>query len=157
MLLSDRRFVVGGQSECFLRRHRRRKHCASVSFSEFFGGDDEPEVFGSAPEFHVDREQAAAEDVCERDVSVDRQRQRSWRDCASQATTFGIGSPHAVLSQPQLAGMLAISGGASDTAPLAPLWPAATTEWSFSMSLCKRSLRVTTRILAPTTPGKAQV
>jgi hypothetical protein len=211
--------------------------------SEFFGYDDEPEAFGSAPEFHVDREQAAAEDVCERDVlgvvgarpseltgeapgfltdadvlyacdrrlgergagglsllcgqlaaplavmqdrvrlrpqqrrsderllgkcpkagrgdarldrdvRVNRERQRPWRDCCSQATTFGIGSPHAVLSQPQLAGALAISAGSPVTAPLALPRAAVIDEWSFSTSLCRRSLRVTPQILAPATQGR---
>ena len=84
----------------------------------------------------------------DRDVGVDRERQRPWRDCCSQATTFGIGSPHAVLSQPQLAGALAISGGGPGVAPLALSCVTATVEWPFPKSLRRRSLSFIPRILA---------
>lgn len=112
--------------------------------SELFGYDDEPQMFGSAPEPHVEREQTTAEYLCERDV-LGGQFAAPWRDCASQATTFGIGSPHAVLSQPQFAGALAISGGSSAFA----VGPAPLRPWSFATSLRRRSLSFIPLILAP--------
>src|SRR5271166_5911353 len=178
----------------------RQRPPVAAGALQLLGRYDKPESLRAAPQTHVDREQAAPEDVCERDVfrvvglrptklvrkapglipdagvldagdrrtgehgagresllggqiaaplavmqdrvslrpherwsdesltsksfkagrcdarldseaGVNCERQRPWRDSSTHATTFGIGSPQAVCSQPQLAGTLAISGG----------------------------------------------
>ena len=93
------------------------------------------------------------------EAGVNCERQRPWRDSSTHATTFGIGSPQAVFSQPQLAGTLAISGGSCEgsaslsASPFSPRAARISTigsrseSGSASRSFCAFSRVVMTRIL----------